>query len=136
MSVTVQEKVLWDLADALGITIEFKDGKLRGSVKKRLLFGWVPVDVPLRIVSGGAVRDGMILLCTSLGAVGVVAVRRFAVSGVEIGLLDLDQLGEPPTNLFERKRSKDLVEACAALDGAEIRWFEKQGKAWAPSPTL
>jgi hypothetical protein len=136
MSVTVQEKVLWDLADALGITIEFKDGKLRGSVKKRLLFGWVPVDVPLRIVSGGAVRDGVILLCTSLGALGVVAVRRFDVAGVEIGILDLDQLGEPPANLIERKRPKELVEACAALDRAEIRWFEKQGKAWVESATL
>jgi hypothetical protein len=136
MAVTVPEKVLWELADALGITIEFKDKQLRGSVKKRLLFGWVQVDVPLRIVSGGAVRDGVILLCTSLGAVGVVAVRRFGVSGVEIGILDLDRLGEQPTNLFERKRPKDLTEACAALDSTEIKWFEKKDKAWVECPTL
>ena len=136
MAVTVPEKVLWELADALGITIEFKDKQLRGSVKKRLLFGWVQVDVPLRIVSGGAVRDGVILLCTSLGAVGVVAVRRFGVSGVEIGILDLDRLGEQPTNLFERKRPKDLTEAGAALDSTEIKWFEKKDKAWVECPTL
>jgi hypothetical protein len=81
MSVTVQEKVLWDLADALGITIQLNDGKLRGKIKKRLLFGWVPVDVPLQIVSGGAVKDGVILLCTSVGALGLVAVRSVDVPG-------------------------------------------------------
>jgi hypothetical protein len=136
MSVTVQEKVLWELADALGITIQLNDGKLRGKIKKRLLFGWVPVDVPLQIVSGGAVRDGVILLCTSLGALGLVAVRRLDGPGVEIGLLDLDKLGDRPENLFERKRVKDLTEACAALDSSEIRWFEKRDQRWEEVPTV
>ena len=66
MSVTVQEKVLWDLADALGITIEFKDAKLRGSVKKRLLFGWVPVAGQL--MKGAAILVSWLLATVGFGA--------------------------------------------------------------------
>jgi hypothetical protein len=64
----------------------------------------------------------------------VVAVRRFDVPGVEIGILDLDKV-DKPAGVFERKKVKDLTEACAALDATEIRWFVKnKKKAWVESP--
>jgi hypothetical protein len=124
----VTERVLWDIADALGMPMTYKDGRLTGRIKKNLILGWMRLDVPLRIVSAREVQDGYVVLARSLGYLGAFVARtRQPSERIEVGIIDLAQI-DKPSELFERAQPGNLAEAYALVAEGEKRWFRRVGQ--------
>ena len=128
MSRLPAEPVLCDLADALGVTLRIKDGRVTGGTTRKVTFGWVRFEIPLKIVAATNTKDGFVLLLRSLGDLGVFAARTYLpFERVEVGLIDLGRI-KAPSKLFERHSPRDLAEAYALVADVEVGWFRKVGR--------
>lgn len=114
-------RVLYRLADALELTLEWDGERVRGKRSRRLDLAGVPVPVPLEVVASRLFGDDAALLLRSIGELGLLIGSCEANTGrLRLSLLHLGRLGEPPEDLLDRECPTSLAAVEALLARAVI----------------
>ena len=139
-------RVLYRLADALELTLEWDGERVRGKRSRRFDLAGVPVQVPLEVVASRIFADDAALLLRSTGELGLLIGSGEAsdsgsispgpgtgLSGrLRLSLLHLGRLGEPAEDLLDRECPTSLAALEALLAAAVVASFSFQAGDWQP----
>ena len=126
-------RVLYRLADALELILEWDGERVRGKRSRRLDLAGVPLQVPLEVVASRIFADDAALLLRSTGELGLLIGSGEANTGrLRLSLLHLGRLGEPPEDLLERECPTSLAALQALLAAAVVASFSFQAGDWQP----
>lgn len=126
-------RVLYRLADALELTLEWDGERVRGKRSRRLDLAGVPLQVPLEVLVSRIFADDAALLLRSTGELGLLIGSCEASTGrLRLSLLHLGRLGEPPEDLLDRECPTSLAALEALLAAAVVASFSFQAGDWQP----
>jgi hypothetical protein len=128
MDVKLSTYLLYNIADALGMMVEYDavKKKLLGETSRDVFFGKLPVSFDLKIVSTLMLDGQYMCVCKVIGNLGllVISYREGKQEKLDLHLLNAAKT-DALTNLLEKKQPKDRHEAVKLLGPAIVKSFSK-----------
>jgi hypothetical protein len=128
MDVKLSTYLLYNIADALGMTVEYDavKKKLLGETSRDVFFGKLPVSFDIKIVSTLMLDGQYMCVCKVMGNLGllVISYRDGNQEKLDLHLLNAAKT-DTLTNLLEKKQPKDRHEAVKLLGPAIVITFSK-----------
>jgi hypothetical protein len=120
---------LWELSDSLGVPLDVLGDIISSRASKEVNVGGLKVPVPLHVVSSAPTRTGPMVICRSLGNLGVMAAVRYKAGATcTVWVLDLAKMGKPERMLEDMGRVDTAQTVVDYLRPAIVQQFDKDAK--------